>query len=101
MRSKKLMVIEVQEGNPPDFSAAIPFPPPPPSPSSHDNTSWFQLAWNIIRDALNVAAQKSSKLAEIIGPLDAAGNKLVEDLNKYFGAPNPRYLPEVFPTLLR
>lgn len=92
---------EVQQGNPPDFSGTIPFPPPPPSPPSDKDAaiSWFQLAWNVIRDALNVAAQKSPKLAEIVGPLDAAGNKLVEDLDKYFGAPSPPDLPTVFPTL--
>lgn len=81
---------EVLKGKAPDFTSSIPFPPPPPfsSPSKDtDSISLFQLTWNIVKGALNVAGQKSSKLAEYLGPLDVSGDELVKDLNKYFGKP--------------
>lgn len=98
--------IDVKAGKKPDFKATIPFPPPPPSPPSGDadSISWFQLGWDAVRAALSVAAQKSDKLAEIFGPLEAAGDQLVKDLDKYFGPTKPgEKLPlaenalEVFP----
>ena len=92
---------EVQKGNKPDFTGTIPFPPPPPSPPSSPDqgVSWFQLAWNIIESALDLAAQKSPKLAEIMGPLSQAGDQLVKDLDKYFGPPHA-VVPMVFPAAL-
>lgn len=77
-----------EKGEQPDFSGEIPFPDKPPAPPPDgDSISWFQLSWNIVKNALNLAASKSSKLGEILPILEAAGNKLVDDLNKYFGKP--------------
>ena len=85
---------QASAGDQPDFSSDIPFPPKyPAAPSGGDSVSWFQLGWKVMRDALTVAAQKSAKLVEILPPLEKAGNKLVEDLNKYFGPPKSESLP--------
>lgn len=98
---------QVKKGYKPDFTKEIPFPPKPPGfPTDKDYVSWFQLAWNIIESGLNLAAQHSSKLAEILPPLEAAGDQLVKDLKKYFGAPKKESLQEMdppgsFPTLTK
>ena len=70
----------------PSFTGDIPFPPPPPTiPDKGSAVSWFQLAWNAIQSALDVAAQKSPKINAILVPLIKAGNELVAELEKYFG----------------
>ena len=86
---------QVDQGNAPDFTGDIPFPPPlPPIPSDpNQNVSWFTIAWGTVKDMLNLLAEKSPKLAEFLPPIEAAGDELVKDLKKYF----PSTKGDVFP----
>lgn len=77
---------QAKKGIKPDFSYTPPFPPAPPSPSD-DPVSWWQLGWNAIKLTLDAIAAHNKKLGEIMPTLDAAGDELVKDLNKYFGSP--------------
>ena len=82
---------DAKEGKKPDFTHDVDFPPAPPTPSSYsDGVSWFQLSWNAIRSILDAIALKSTKLAEFIPIVTAAGDKLVEDLDKAFGKPKDK-----------
>ncbi len=76
---------QVKKGQKPDFTGDIPFPPaPPPLPEPSQAPSWFQIAWNTVEDALNLLAEKNAKIAEFLPPIEAAGDELVKDLEKYF-----------------
>ena len=77
---------QVQNKKYPDFTNDVPFPPaPPPIPSNPtDMPSWFMSAWEAIQGALNFLADENSKIAEILPPIEAVGNELVKDLQKYF-----------------
>ena len=88
---------QVKKGLMPDFTGEIDFPPqPPPLPSDPSKIpSWFQIAWKTIEDSLNLLAQKNPKLAEYLPPIEAAGNELVKDLEKYF--PSVEDESEFFP----
>ena len=77
---------QAEKGIKPDFSYNPPFPPAPPTPSD-DPVSWWQLGWNAIKLTLDAIAAHNKKLGEIMPLLDAAGDELVKDLNKYFGSP--------------
>ena len=77
---------QAEKGIKPDFSYNPPFPSAPPTPSD-DPVSWWQLGWNSIKLTLDAIAAHNKKLGEIMPVLDAAGDELVKDLNKYFGSP--------------
>ena len=81
---------QVKAGKWPDFTSEVPFPKPLPNlPSSKsDMPNWFVLAWKTIEDALNLLAQRSSKLAEFLPAIEAAGDELVKDLTHYFPPSN-------------
>ena len=86
---------QVQAGKWPDFTNEVPFPPAPPPPhsSSADMPSWFMIAWKAIKDGLNLLAQKSSKIAEFLPSIEAAGDELVKDLLQYFSPSHQHQIP--------
>ena len=86
---------QVKAGKWPDFTNEVPFPPPlPPPPSSPTDTpSWFVIAWKTIEDGLNLLAQRSSKIAEFLPPIEAAGDELVKDLTHYFPPSHNHQIP--------
>lgn len=88
---------QAQAGTKPDFSNELPFPDnPPPLPGSNtDFSSWWMIAWNIVKSGLSMLATKNSKIAEIFPPIEAAGDELVKDLEKYF----PSQIGVEFPVL--
>ena len=94
---------QVKAGKWPDFTNDIPFPPPPPpTPSSTgDVPSWFMISWKTVEAGLNLLAERNSKIAEFLPPIEAAGNELVKDLQYYFPPNHQHQLPDlqVFPTL--
>jgi len=94
---------QVKAGKAPDFTNEIPFPPPLPSPPSEtsDMPSWFMLAWKAVEGGLNLLAQRSSKIAEILPPIQAAGDEMVKDLIKYFYPSHQHQIPNLtsFPSL--
>ena len=71
-----------------DFDAELPFPPPPLSMPTEDNTiTWVQIGWGIISGALNIVIDNFPAVKVYWSPLEAAVNKLIEDLGKIFGPP--------------
>jgi len=92
---------DIQNNKYPDFSGDVPFPQPPSPPptKSADAPSWFMLSWKLVKDALNFLATKNAKLAEFLTPIEAAGDELVKDLQKYF--PPSSNIPDLhtFPSL--
>jgi len=80
---------QAQSGIKPDFSE-LPFPDPlPPLPSKADHfISWFQLAWKHVDDAMKIVAVGNSEIAELLPPIEAAGNELVKDLQEHFPSKN-------------
>ena len=94
---------QVQAGKSPDFTNDVPFPPVPPSMPSFTGKfpSWFMIAWKTVEAGLNLLAERNSKIAEFLPPIEAAGDELVKDLQYYFPPNHQHQLPDLqeFPTL--
>lgn len=78
-----------KEKKKPDFNNA-PLPPPSklpdlPADDGKSAISWWQMAWSSISATLDAVARKVPKIAVAVGPMEAAGKQLMEDLDKYFG----------------
>lgn len=76
----------------PDFTNE-PLPPPSklpdlPAEDGKSAISWWQMAWSSISATLDAVARKVPKISVAVGPMEAAGKQLVEDLDKYFGKPS-------------
>lgn len=90
-----------------DFEAELPFPPPPLGiPTKDTAITWVQLSWGIISGAINVVTTSFAAIRVYWSPLEAAVNKLIEDLGKIFGPPKQFSLqkgtnePNEFPAII-
>ena len=79
---------DVRKNSELDFDAVLPFPPPPLGiPDKATAITWVQLSWSIISGAISVVTTHFAKIRVYWSPLEAAVNKLIEDLGTIFGTP--------------
>ncbi|XP_065914048.1 uncharacterized protein [Dysidea avara] len=91
---------QAQAGQKPDFTNELPFPdqPSPLPANAKDFPSWFMVAWNTVKNALNLLAARNPKTAEFLPPIEAAGDELVKDLQQYFPSQDI-YAMKAFPEI--
>jgi len=91
---------QAQAGQKPDFTNELSFPDlPSPLPADANGfPSWFMVAWNTIKNALSLLAARNYKIAELLPPIEAAGDELAKDLQQYFPSQD-FYAMKAFPEI--